>query len=61
MRRHDRAALRVQSLEPIAQKSAGRSRTGLLLAPSAMPMCLSCIADGRWRRPVVCQVAIDAM
>jgi hypothetical protein len=34
MRRHDRAALRVQSLEPIAQKSAGRSRTGLLLAPS---------------------------
>src|SRR5258707_134933 len=31
-----------------------------MFAPSAMPMLLSCIADGRRRRPVACLVAIDA-
>jgi hypothetical protein len=60
MRRHDRAALRVQSLEPIAQNQPADHGQVFCWRPP-MPMCLSCIADGRWRRPVACQVAIDAM
>jgi hypothetical protein len=54
VRRHDRPALRIESLKrQIMDRSSSR--------PLRYRCELSCIADGRRRRPVECLAVIDAM